>query len=68
MPVLDALLARLPAPEDVAPVELAVEVHQSLVEPLEYAPDLLELQGSPFTRQIDLEALLRASKRQKGLR
>jgi len=44
MPVLDALLARLPAPEDVPPVELAVEVDESFIEALEHAADLIELE------------------------
>lgn len=44
MPVLDALLARLPAPEDVPPVELAVEVDESFIEALEHAADLVELE------------------------
>jgi hypothetical protein len=44
MPVVDPVLALLPAPEDVPAVELAVEVHQPLVEPLEHATDLLELE------------------------
>ena len=44
MPVLDALLARLPAPEDVPPVELPVEVDESFIETLEYAADLVQLE------------------------
>ena len=44
MPVLDALLTRLPAPEDVPPVELAVEVDESFIEALEHAADLIELE------------------------
>src|SRR5438093_7743760 len=44
MPVLDPVLAHFPTPEDLLAVELAVEVHQSLFEPLEHAADLLELE------------------------
>src|SRR5690242_21905614 len=44
MPMLDALLARLPAPEDVPPVELAVEVDEAFIEALEHATDLVELE------------------------
>src|SRR6266487_32109 len=43
MPVLDFLFALLPAPEYFLAVELAVEVHQPLLEAFEYTPDLLEL-------------------------
>src|SRR5207244_9624509 len=44
MPVFDALLARLPAPEHLPPVELAVEVDESFIEALEHAADLVELE------------------------
>src|SRR5881394_1384323 len=43
MPVLDFFFALLPAPEYFLAVELAVEVHQPLLEAFEYTPDLLEL-------------------------
>src|SRR5258708_15669433 len=43
VPVLDRLFARLPAPEHVAAVEGAVEIHQPLGKPLEQAADFLEL-------------------------
>src|SRR6266487_3249730 len=43
MPVLDFLFALLPAPEYFLAVELAVEVHQPLLEAFEYTPDLLQL-------------------------
>src|SRR2546430_17385817 len=43
MPVLDFLFALLPAPEYFLASELAVEVHQSLLESFEHAADLLEL-------------------------
>src|ERR1700704_1529168 len=44
MPELDPFLALLPAPEYFLPVQLAVEVDESRLEPLEHAPDLLELE------------------------
>src|SRR3989442_9229517 len=44
MPVVDPVFARFPAPVDLAPVELAVEVHEPHVEPLEHAADLLQLE------------------------
>src|SRR5205809_3161513 len=43
MPMLDPVFAGLPAPEDISSLELAVEIDQSLIEPLEYAADLREL-------------------------
>src|ERR1043166_8098246 len=43
MPVLDFFFTLLPAPEDFLAVELAVEVHQPLLEALEYTADLLQL-------------------------
>src|SRR2546423_10538378 len=43
MPVLDLFFSLLPAPEYFFAVELAVEVHQSLLESFEHAADLLEL-------------------------
>src|ERR1700675_2999289 len=50
VPVLDPVLSCLPAPADLPPVELAVEVHEALLESLERASDLLEL----FEIAIDL--------------
>src|SRR2546428_5330799 len=44
MPELDAFLALLPAPEYLLPVQLAVEVHESRLESLEHAADLVELE------------------------
>src|SRR5437867_3010702 len=44
MPELDPFLTLLPAPEYFLPVQLAVEVHQSRLESLEYAADLVELE------------------------
>src|SRR3989449_5518738 len=43
MPMLDPVFPSLPAPEDISPLELAVEIDQSLIEPLEHAADLREL-------------------------
>src|SRR5438034_10415149 len=43
MPMLDPVLPGLPAPEDISPLQLAVEIDQSLIEPLEHAADLREL-------------------------
>src|SRR5436309_15652917 len=43
MPMLDPVFPGLPAPEDISPLELAVEIDQSLIEPLEHAADLREL-------------------------
>src|SRR5437867_7984317 len=43
MPVFYPVLSDLPAPKDVAPLELAVEIDQSLIEPLEHAADLRQL-------------------------
>src|SRR5206468_9232558 len=44
MPMVYPFLALLPAPEYFFPTQLSVEVHQSRLEPLEHAPDLLELE------------------------
>src|SRR3989442_13750522 len=44
MPVADPLFALLPAPEHVAPIELAVEIDQPFFEALEHAADLDELE------------------------
>ncbi len=46
--MIDPLFADPPAPEDVASIELTVEVHQPLLEPLEHAADLLELFEVPI--------------------
>src|SRR3989449_7875961 len=43
MPMLDPVFPGLPAPEDISPLELAVEIDQSLIEPLEHTADLREL-------------------------
>src|SRR5882762_2541157 len=42
--MLDPLFALFPAPEYFFPVELAVKVDQSRLEPLEHAADLIELE------------------------
>ncbi len=44
MPVVYPVLALLPAPEYFFPVQFAVEVHESRLESLEYAADLIELE------------------------
>src|SRR6266571_4563343 len=44
MPELDPFLALLPAPEYFFPIQLSVEVDEPRFEPLEHAPDLLELE------------------------
>src|SRR5205814_8502974 len=63
MPVLDPVLAHFPAPEDLLAVELAVEVNQPLLESLEDAADLLQLEqvvvdlvrdGVDLAAQLDL--------------
>src|SRR5258708_19272787 len=59
VPVLDRLFARLPAPEHVAAVERAVEIHQPLWKPLEQAADFLELldvAGDHLRGVLDLRA------------
>src|SRR5439155_23997794 len=43
MPMAYSLLALLPAPEDLSTVQLAVEIDQTFVEPLEDAANLLQL-------------------------
>lgn len=43
VPVLDPILALLPAPEHIAAVQLAVEIDQALLKSLEHATDSLEL-------------------------
>src|SRR2546428_12784287 len=63
MPVLDPVLAHFPTPEDFFVVQLAVEIHQPLLEPLEHAADLLQLEqvvvdlvsdGVDLAAQVDL--------------
>jgi len=44
MPELDPLFPLLPAPEYLFPIQLSVEVDEPRFEPLEHAPDLLELE------------------------
>src|SRR6266516_4494010 len=44
MPELNPFLALLPAPEYLFPIQLSVEVDEPRFEPLEHAPDLLELE------------------------
>src|SRR6185369_6718395 len=44
VPVLDFLFILFPAPEYFFPIELAVKVDQSRLEPLEHAADLVELE------------------------
>src|SRR5207249_11569998 len=44
MPMVYPFLALLPAPEYLFPIQLSVEVDESRLEPLEHAPDLLELE------------------------
>src|SRR3989442_8911935 len=44
MPVVYPVLAHLPAPEDFPAVQLAVEIDEPLLEPLEHTPDLLQLE------------------------
>src|SRR5256885_14347062 len=44
VPVLDFLFPLPPAPEYLFPIQLSVEVDQPRLEPLEHAPDLLELE------------------------
>src|SRR5437899_11086494 len=44
MPVVYPVLAQLPAPEDFPAVQLAIEIDEPLLEPLEHAADLLQLE------------------------
>src|SRR6267378_1632680 len=44
MPVVYSVLSLLPAPEDLSSIELAVEIDQPVLEPLEHAADLLQLE------------------------
>src|SRR5437879_8881655 len=57
------VLSLLPAPEDFPAVQLAVEIDEPLLEPLEHAADLLQLQqvvldlardGFDFGAQVEL--------------
>ncbi len=41
--MLDPIFPVLPAPEDFSPLQLTVEIHESLVEALEHAADLRQL-------------------------
>src|SRR5437870_154336 len=44
MPVVYSVFSLLPAPEDFPAVQLAVEIDEAVLEPLEHAPDLLQLE------------------------
>src|SRR3989442_4530812 len=44
VPVVYSVFSLLPAPEDFPAVQLAVEIDQPLLEPLEHAADLLQLE------------------------
>src|SRR3989441_3207363 len=44
MPVVYSVFSLLPAPEDFSAVQLAVEIDQPVLEPLEHAADLLQLE------------------------
>src|SRR2546427_2497339 len=44
VPVVYSVFSLLPAPEDLPSIELAVEIDEPLLEPLEYAADLLQLE------------------------
>src|SRR5256712_9425275 len=44
VPVVYSVFSLLPAPEDLPPIELAVEIDQPVLEPLEHAADLLQLE------------------------
>src|SRR5436853_1053498 len=44
MPVVYPVFSLLPAPKDLPSIELAVEIDQPLLEPLEHAADLLQLE------------------------
>src|SRR5438105_2159975 len=63
MPVLNPVFSNFPAPEDFFVVQLAVEIHQPLLESLEHAADLLQLDqvvvdlvsdGVDLAAQVDL--------------
>src|SRR6266545_8263334 len=43
VPVGDAVFTRLPAPQDLAPLEAAMEIHQPLLEILEFTADFFQL-------------------------
>src|SRR5437879_12111391 len=44
VPVVYSVFSLLPAPEDLSSIEVAVEIDQPLLEPLEHAADLLQLE------------------------
>src|SRR5437879_10381771 len=44
MPMIYPVFSLLPAPEDLSSIQLAVEIDQPLLEPLEHAADLLQLE------------------------
>src|SRR5712692_5392363 len=44
MPVVYPVFSLLPAPENLPSIELAVEIHQPVLESLEHAADLLQLE------------------------
>src|SRR3989454_10261924 len=44
MPVVYSVFSLLPAPEDLPSVQLAVEIDEPLLEPLEHTSDLLQLE------------------------
>src|SRR5207244_10472859 len=63
VPVVYSVFSLLPAPEDLPSIELAVEIDEPLLEPLEYAADLLQLEqvvldlprdGFDCTAQVEL--------------
>src|SRR5256712_8236456 len=63
MPVVYPVFSLLPAPEDLPSVQLAVEIDEPLLEPLEHAADLLQLEqvvldlardGFDFGAQVEL--------------
>src|SRR5207245_1758542 len=63
VPMIYPVLSLLPAPEDFPAVQLAVEIDEPLLEPLEHAADLLQLQqvvldlardGFDFGAQVEL--------------
>src|SRR2546426_5669263 len=58
MPMLDPVFPGLPAPEDISPLELAVEIDQSLIEPLEHAADLRELEGDRKSTRLNSSHLV----------
>src|SRR2546428_6567236 len=44
VPMIYPVLSLLPAPEDLPSIQLAIEIDESLLEPLEHAADLLQLE------------------------